>query len=73
MSKKRKTTSHHPSEQHTAQLNSAERKKQAQRELWSAVAIVALIIIGFVLFYYFTVTKPAQTPPLTVVTATPGT
>ncbi len=73
MSRKRKTASRHPREQHITQLNPVERKKQTQRELWSAVAIVVLIILGFVLFYYLTVTKPAQTPPLTVVTATPGT
>ena len=73
MSRKRKTASHHSNGQHTLELNPAARKKQAQRELWFAVTIVVLIILGFVLLYYLAVVKPVQSPVLTVMTATSGT
>ncbi|MHB1355935.1 MAG: peptidylprolyl isomerase [Anaerolineae bacterium] len=50
----------------------AEQKRQAQRELWLAVAIVTAIILAFVLLYYFTVVRPAQTPTAADAIKTPA-
>jgi cyclophilin family peptidyl-prolyl cis-trans isomerase len=81
MTKKRPTHKpHHPAQgQNITPQTRAQQKRQAQRELWLSVGIVAAIILAFVLLYYFTVTRPAQvqsaannaeTPPITLATAT---
>jgi cyclophilin family peptidyl-prolyl cis-trans isomerase len=81
MTKKRQAhkVHHVPLEKTITPLTRAQQKRQAQRELWLAVGIVAAIILAFVLLYYFTVVRPArvqtaspgsQTPPITIATAT---
>jgi len=69
--KHRVSSVHHPSV-HRPQLALEERKKQAQRELWTALAVVAFIIVAFVVFHYLTVVKPSEPMLISIATATPG-
>ena len=81
MTKRRQThKAHHPPQgQSITPLTRAQQKRQAQRELWLAVAIVAAIILAFVLLYCLAVVRPSQiqtanptteTPAISVATAT---
>ncbi|MHB9034952.1 MAG: hypothetical protein ACYC6L_18125 [Anaerolineae bacterium] len=71
MAKKNHSQAHQVSTRHVPKETQQERLKKARRDLWFAVAIVALIVLGFVLLYYLAVIKPSQMPGINV-SNTPG-